>query len=80
MLCNLVECPLGFDSLNPWGRIMAKILIFKKDGAPSPYFWSDRDADKRNNVTVYKNTEQGVKRMTGVRFNPATNRMRRDQI
>lgn len=59
---------------------MAKIRIFKKDGAPSPYFWSDRDADNRNNVTVYKNTEQGVKRMKGVSFNPATNRMRRDQI
>lgn len=56
---------------------MAKVKIFKKDGSPTPYFWSNRDSD-RTNVTVYKQTTDGVKRMKGVRFNAETNRMQKD--
>lgn len=56
---------------------MAKVKIFKKDGSPTPYFWSDRDSGDRTDVTVYKQSADGVKRMKGVRFNAVTNRMRR---
>lgn len=55
---------------------MAKVKIFKKDGTSTDYFWSDRDSD-RTDVTVYKQTPDGVKRMRGVRFNAVTNRMRK---
>lgn len=57
---------------------MAKIKIFKKDGSPTPYFWSDKADEERTSKTVYKQTSDGVKRMRGVRFNAATNRMRKD--
>jgi hypothetical protein len=57
---------------------MAKIKIFKKDGSPSQYFWSDVDEEDPGSKTVYKLTADGVKRMRGVRFNPKTNRMRKD--
>jgi len=57
---------------------MAKVKIFKKDGTPTPYFWSDRDSDDRTCKTVYKQTSDGVKRMRGVRFNVTTNRMLKD--
>jgi hypothetical protein len=57
---------------------MAKVKIFKKDGTPTPYFWSNRDSGDGTAVTVYKRTSDGVKRMRGVRFNSVTNQMRRD--
>lgn len=57
---------------------MAKVKIFKKDGTPTPYFWSNQDRDDETEVTVYKTTSDGVKRMRGVSFNPTTNLMRRN--
>ncbi|HSJ32073.1 MAG TPA: hypothetical protein VK933_11610 [Longimicrobiales bacterium] len=56
---------------------MARIRISKKDGTPTPYFWSDKDGTDRTKQVVYKETVDGVKRMKGVRFNSVTNRMRR---
>ena len=51
-----------------------KIKIFKKDGTPTPYFWSDRDGGDKSNQTVYKRTEEGaIKRMTGVHFDAVKN-------
>lgn len=57
---------------------MAKVKIFKKDGSPTPYFWSDKHESDRKHKTVYKQTSDGVKRMKGVQFEPATNRMHKD--
>lgn len=52
---------------------MAKIKITKKDGTPTPYFWSNRDVTDRTHLTVYKQTDKGVKRMTGVHFDAVAN-------
>lgn len=49
-----------------------KNKIVKKDGSATPYFWSDRDGKDRSEKTVYKQTSDGVKRMTGVQFNADT--------
>ncbi|MBR9989748.1 MAG: hypothetical protein KFH98_08340 [Gemmatimonadetes bacterium] len=57
---------------------MARIRISKKDGSTTPYFWSDKDGTDRTQRHVYKKTDEGVKRMKGVRFNSVTNRMRRE--
>ncbi|HEU5207843.1 MAG TPA: hypothetical protein VFU06_00415 [Longimicrobiales bacterium] len=57
---------------------MARIKIFRKDGSPTPYFWSDKNAAAKSLQTVYKQTEKGVTRMKGVRYEPATGRMHRD--
>lgn len=57
---------------------MAKTKIFRKDGTPTPYFWSDKDGEKRTGVTVYKQTAKGITRMRGVRFNTITNEMNKD--
>jgi len=54
---------------------MAKVKIFKKDGSPTPYFWSDKDGTDRTHQTVYKQTDEGVKRMRGVHFDAVKNRM-----
>jgi hypothetical protein len=56
---------------------MAKIRIEKPDGTPSPYFWSDREESARDHKTVYKETEDGVKRMRGVHFDAVKKRMHR---
>ncbi|HEX6133848.1 MAG TPA: hypothetical protein VFZ24_07790 [Longimicrobiales bacterium] len=56
---------------------MARITIHKKDGTPTQYFWSDRDASDPKRRHVYKQTTDGVKRMKGVRYNTVTHRMRR---
>jgi hypothetical protein len=57
---------------------MAKVKIFKKDGSASPYFWSNRDSGDRTAMTVYKQTAEGVKRMTGVCYNAVTKRIKKD--
>ena len=57
---------------------MAKTRIYKKDGTPTAYFWSDKNGEERSSVTVYKRTTDGVKRMRGVTFNTITNLMKRD--
>jgi hypothetical protein len=54
-----------------------KNKIFKKDGSATPYFWSDKDSNARTEKTVYKQTRDGVKRMTGVQFNADTNRIQK---
>jgi hypothetical protein len=54
---------------------MAKVKIFKKDGTPTSYFWSNKDGVDRTQATVYKQTSDGVKRMKGVRFDAVSNRM-----
>ena len=52
-----------------------KFKIFKNDGTPTPYFWSDRDGGPKTHQTVYKQTEDGVKKMTGVHYDATKNRM-----
>ena len=54
---------------------MAKVKISKKDGTPTPYFWSDKEDSAGNRKTVYKQAGDIVKRMRGVHFDPVTNRM-----
>lgn len=56
---------------------MARFPITKKDGTPTQYFWTDKDASDPTRRTVYKQTTDGVKRMKGVRYNSVTSRMRR---
>lgn len=57
---------------------MARIKIFKKDGSPTPYFWSDKHKKTdRKQLTVYKQTRDGVKRMTGVLYDAVAERMRK---
>jgi hypothetical protein len=43
-------------------------MIYRKNGSPSPYFWSDKDGTEPEHKTVYKTTDDGVKRMRGVHF------------
>ena len=47
--------------------------IFKKDGTKTPFFWSDRDGANKEHQTVYKRTEDGIKRMTGVYYDVKKN-------
>ncbi|HSJ13014.1 MAG TPA: hypothetical protein VK939_01285 [Longimicrobiales bacterium] len=56
---------------------MARIKIFKKDGTPTPYFWSDRQSDDRTRATVFKETQDGVKRIKTVVYNAVTNRLQK---
>ena len=56
---------------------MARNRIFKKDGSPTPYFWSDKDPAAPTEKTVFKETESGVKRMRGVQFTAATKRLKK---
>ena len=52
---------------------MAKIRIFRNDGTPTPYFWSNKHSGDRAFMTVYKHTSDGIKRMKGVHFNAVKN-------
>jgi hypothetical protein len=47
---------------------MARYTINNKHGQPTNYFWSDKHAVNPERVTVFKQTSDGVKKMTGVSF------------
>lgn len=53
---------------------MARVPIVRKDGTKTPYFWLDRDSDRKY-LTVYKKTPDGIKRMKGVYFDAVANRI-----
>jgi hypothetical protein len=52
---------------------MARTRIFKKDGTPTPFFWTDKDGKAPTEKTVFKKTDTGVKRMKGVHFDVKKN-------
>jgi hypothetical protein len=57
---------------------MARIPIFKKDGSPTSYFWSDRLDGDQPLKTVYRTTEDGkVQRLKSARYDARRKRMRR---
>ncbi|MGQ0562369.1 MAG: hypothetical protein ACT443_10900 [Gemmatimonadota bacterium] len=47
---------------------MARHTIYNKHGKPTDYFWSDKYAADPERVTVFRQTEGGIKKMTGVIF------------
>jgi hypothetical protein len=53
---------------------MAKVPITKKNGSPTPYFWSDSDSDKKH-LTIYKKTKDGIKKITGAHFDAIANQV-----
>ncbi|HEX6694528.1 MAG TPA: hypothetical protein VF035_07535 [Longimicrobiales bacterium] len=57
---------------------MNKKTILKKSGAPSPFFYDADDSADPARHTVYKQTEEGVKRMRGVTYDAATNQVNKD--
>jgi hypothetical protein len=57
---------------------MARFKIAKRDGTPTPYFWSDKDGSQLDGKTVYKKTEDGVKRMRGVSYDAKKLKMNKD--
>jgi hypothetical protein len=57
---------------------MARVRIVKPNGKPSPYFWSDQESGDESHRTVFKRTEEGVKRMKGVHFDAVRNKLRKD--
>lgn len=56
---------------------MARFRIYKKDGTPTRYFWSDKDGTEVTSKTVYKQASDGVKRMKGVHFDSVSKRLRK---
>jgi len=52
---------------------MARNRIFKEDGKPTPFFWTDKDGKGLTEKTVFKKTISGVKRMRGVHFDVRKN-------
>jgi hypothetical protein len=49
------------------GDLMAKHVIYR-NGSPTEYFWSDKDGSEETRHNVYKQTNDGVKRMKDVHF------------
>jgi len=54
---------------------MAKVPITKKNGAATPYFWSDRHTSDRKHLTIYKKTKDGIKKITGAHFDAIANQV-----
>ncbi len=47
---------------------MARHIIFNKHGQPTEYYWTDEHASDPERVTVFRQKEDGVKKMRGVFF------------
>jgi hypothetical protein len=54
---------------------MARHTINNKHGRPTEYFWTDKHADNPEKVTVFRQTETGIKKMTGVHFDSKTGKI-----
>jgi hypothetical protein len=57
---------------------MARVTIVRPDGTPSPFFWKDEKDGKKKLKTVYKMTDDGAKRLRGVRYDLANNTFLKD--
>lgn len=57
---------------------MARFKIDRPDGTPTPYFYSDKDGTEPSRKSVYKETEDGVKRMKGPLYDSKKKRMRKE--
>ena len=57
---------------------MARVKIVRPDGSPSPFFWKRGKDDGNAFKTVYKVKSGVVKRLRGVRYDPATNTFQKD--
>jgi hypothetical protein len=47
---------------------MSRHRIVDNSGKPTRYFWSDKHSSNRKRATVFKETEEGIKRMKNVFF------------
>ena len=57
---------------------MARVRIPKRDGTLSQYFWNDKEPGDKKRKTVYRKSDDGIKRMRGVHFDAVENKMERD--
>lgn len=57
---------------------MARVKIVRPDGSPSPFFWKEGKDGKSHLKTVFKNTDEGVKRLKGVRYDLKNNTFLKD--
>lgn len=58
---------------------MARHTINNKHGHPTEYFWTDKHAADPERATVFRQTESGIKKMTGVHYDSKHGRMVRDK-
>jgi hypothetical protein len=54
---------------------MARHTINNKHGNPTEYFWTDKHAADPEKVTVFRQTETGIKKMTGVHYDSKTGKI-----
>ena len=47
---------------------MARHPITDKNGKSTEYFWSDKHAADPQRATVFRKTEEGIKKIRGVHF------------
>ncbi|MGH7539719.1 MAG: hypothetical protein ACRELC_01850 [Gemmatimonadota bacterium] len=57
---------------------MARHRIVDGDGKPTKFFWSDKHGTDRKHRTVFKQTDDGVKRMRGVHFDADRKKLCKD--
>ena len=58
---------------------MARHPINNKHGQPTDYFWTDKHATDPKRVTVFRKTEAGIKKMTGVHYDSQNGRIVKQQ-
>jgi hypothetical protein len=54
---------------------MARHPISDKNGKQTDYFWSDKHANDPERAVVFRQTDGGVKKMTGVHFDTKAGKM-----
>ena len=54
---------------------MARHPISDKNGKSTEYFWTDEHAADPKRVVVFRQTETGIKKMTGVHYDSTAGRI-----
>jgi hypothetical protein len=63
----------------PERAIMARHRIHDDNGKPTDYFWSDKYSADRTRAQVFKETEEGIKRMKNVFFDTVKRKLLKER-
>jgi hypothetical protein len=64
---------------HPERAIMARHRIHDDNGKPTDYFWSDKYSADRTRAQVFKETEEGIKRMKNVFFDTVKRKLMKER-
>ena len=76
---NVVSSVTPSEMSLPERATMARHRIHDDNGKPTDYFWSDKYSADRTRAQVFKETEEGIKRMKNVFFDTVKRKLMKER-